>query len=90
MVLAGWWPLVSQKKNPLRLDVHGHFLKTATGAKYDGISQLHDSIVNLLSGSLKRAHAPQKGGAWGNPQTYKDNFPEQTNRLSDDDGDSNR
>ena len=61
-----------------------------TGAKYDGIRQLHDSIVNLLSRWLKRARVPHKGGAWGNPQTCKDTFSEQINRLSDNDSDDDR
>ena len=53
--------------NPLRVDVYGHFFKTVTGAMCDCIRQLRDSIVSLLSRWLKRAHVPQKGGAWGNP-----------------------
>ena len=36
------------------------------------------------------AHVPHKGGAWGNPQTSKNTFPEQINRLSDNDSDNNR
>ena len=78
------------KNTPLRVDVYGYFLKTVTGAKYDGIRQLHDSIVNLLSRWLKRAHVPHKGGAWGNPQTCKGTFSEQINRLSDNDSDNDR
>ena len=82
-------PITNHANNtPLRDDVYGHFLKTATGAKYDGIRQLHDSIVNLLSKWLKRAYVPHKGGAWGNPQTCKGNFSEEVNRLSDNDSDS--
>ena len=43
-------PITNHAKNtPLRVDVYGYSLKTVTGAKYDGIRQLHDSIVNLLS-----------------------------------------
>ena len=61
-----------------------------TGAKCDGTRQLHDSIVNLPSRWLKRAHVFHKGGAWGNPQTCKGTFPEQINRLSDNDSDNNR
>ena len=84
-------PIAKHAKNtPLRVDVYGYFLKTVTGAMYDGIRQLHDSIVNLLSRWLKRAHVPHKGGAWGNPQTCKDTFSEQINRLSDNDSDNNR
>jgi hypothetical protein len=84
-------PITNHAKNPsLRVDVYGHFLKTVTGAKYDGIRQLHDSIVNLLSRWLKRARVPHKGGAWGNPQTCKDTFSEQINRLSDNDSDDDR
>ena len=84
-------PITNHAKNtPLRVDVYGHFLKTVTGAKYDGFRQLHDSIVNLLSRWLKRAHVPHKGGAWGNPQTCKDTFSEQINRLSENDSDNNR
>ena len=83
-------PITNHAKNtPLRVDVYGQSLKTVTGAKYDGIRQLHDSIVSLLSRWLKRAHVPHKGGAWGNPQTCKDTFPEQINRLSDNDSDNN-
>ena len=61
-----------------------------TGAKYDGIRQLHDSIANLLSRWLKRAHVPHKDGAWGKPQTCKGTFSEQMNRLSDNVSDNNR
>ena len=61
-------PTTNHAKNtPLRVGGYGHFLKTVTGAKYDGIRQLNDSIVNLLSRWLKRAHVPHKGGAWVNP-----------------------
>ena len=57
-------PITNHTRNtPLRVDVYGYSLKTVTGAKYDGIRQLHDSIVNLLSRWLKRAHVPHKGGA---------------------------
>ena len=66
------------KSTPLRVVVYGHSLKTVTGAKYDGIRQLRDSIVNLLSRGLKRAHVPQKGGAWGNLQTSKNTFSKQS------------
>ena len=45
--------------------------------------------VNLFSRWLKRAHVPHKGGAWGNPQTFKETFSEQINRLSENDGDNN-
>ena len=61
-----------------------------TGAKYDGIRQLHHSIVNLLSRWLQRAHVPHKGGAWDNPQTCKETFSEQTNRQSDNNSDNDR
>ena len=61
-----------------------------TGAKYDGIRKLHDSIVNLLSRWLKRAHVSHKGCAWGTPQTCKETFLEQINRLSDNDSGNNR
>ena len=84
-------PITNHAKNtPLRVDVYGYFLKTVTGAKYDGIRKLHDSINNLLSRWLKRAHIPQKGCAWGNPPTCKETFSEQINRLSDNDSDNNR
>ena len=54
-------PITNHAKNtPLRVDVYGHFIKTGTGAKYDCIQQLHDSIVNLLSRWLKSAHVPHK------------------------------
>ena len=69
--------------------MHGYSLKTVTGAKCDGVRQLHDSIVNLLSRWLKREHVP-RGGAWGNPLTCKGTFTEQINRLSENDSDSNR
>ena len=65
-------PITNHANNtPLRVDVYGYFLRTATSAKYDGIRQLHDSIVNLLSRWLKRANVPHKGGAWGNPQPLR-------------------
>ena len=68
-------PITNHAKNPsLRVDVYGHFLKTVTGAKYGGIRQLHDSIVNLLSRWLKRARVPHKGGAWGNPPDLQRHF----------------
>ena len=83
-------PITNYAKNsPVRVDVYGNFLKTVTGEKYDGIRQLHDFIVNLLSRWLKRAHVAHKGGAWGDPQTCKDAFTEQINRLSDYDSDNN-
>ena len=65
-------PITNHAKNP---------------AEYGGIQQLHDSIVSLLSRWLKRARVPHKGGAWGNPQTCKEIFSEQINRLSDNDSD---
>ena len=84
-------PITNHAKNtPLRVDVYGYFLKTVTGAKYDGTRQLHDFIANLLSGWLKRAHVPHKSGAWGNPLTFKDTFSEQINRLSNNDSDNTR
>ena len=84
-------PITNHARNtPLRVDVYGYLLKTATGAKCDGIRQPHDTIVNLLSRWLKRAHVPHKGGAWGNPQTCKDTCSEQINRLSENDSDNNR
>ena len=84
-------PITNHANNtPLRVDVYGYSLKTVTGAKYDDIRQLHDSIVNLLSRWLKRAHVPHKGGAWGNPQTCKGAFSEQINRLIDNGSDINR
>ena len=84
-------PITNHAKNtPLLVDVHGYFIKTATGVKYDGIRRLHDSIVNLLSRWLKRAHVPHKGGAWGKPRICKGTFLEQINRLSDNDSDNNR
>ena len=66
---------------PLRVNVYGHFLKTGTGAKFDGIRQLQDPIVNPLSRWLNRAHGPHKGDAWGNPQAYKGTFAEQSGVL---------
>ena len=57
---------------------------------YDGIRQLHDSIFNLLSRGLKRAHAPHEGGAWGNSQPWKDTFTAQVNRLSENDSKNDR
>ena len=84
-------PITNHTRNtPLRVDVYGYSLKTVTSAKYDGIRQLHDSIVNLLSRWLKRAHVPHKGGAWGNPQTCKGTFSEQINRLRENASDKNR
>ena len=84
-------PITNHTKNTqLRVGVYGHFLKTVTGVKYDGIRQLHDSIDNLLSRWLKRAHVPHKGGAWGNPQTCKHASSEQINRLSDNGSGNNR
>ena len=61
-----------------------------TGAKCDGIRQLHDSIVNHLPRCLKHAQVPHKVGAWGNPKTCKENFSEQIDRLSDNDSGSTR
>ena len=61
-----------------------------TGAKYDGVRQLRASIVSHLSRWLKHAHVPHKGGAWGNPQTFKETLPEKINRLSENDSDKNR
>ncbi|WP_289460464.1 hypothetical protein, partial [Klebsiella pneumoniae] len=60
-------PITNNAKSPqMWVDVFGHSLKTVTGAKYDSTRQLHDSILNLLSRWLKKAHIPHKGGAWGN------------------------
>ena len=72
------------------MDVYGHFRKTVTCAKYDGIRKLHDSIFILDSRGLKHAHVPHIGGAWGNPQTYKGTFPEQINLLRNNDSDNDR
>ena len=84
-------PIKNHAKNtPLRIDVYGYCLKTVTGAKYDGIRQLQDSIVNLLSTWLKRAHVPHKVGAWGKPQTCKGTFSEQISRLSENDSENSR
>ena len=72
-------------KTPLRVDVYSHFPKTVTGA--NGIRQLDDSIIYLLSRRLKRAHVVRRGGAGYNPQTYKGTITEQVNPLSDKDSD---
>ena len=88
--LTGYEHTNHAKNTPLRVDVYGHFLKTVTGAKCDGIRQLHDSIDYLPSKWLKRAYIPQKGCAWGNLQTCKGTYPEQTNRLSDNGSENNQ
>ena len=44
--------------------------------------------LNASVARSDKAHVSHKGGAWGNPQTSKDTFLEQINRLSDNDSDS--
>ena len=62
-------PITNHAKNtPLRVGVYGHFLKIVTVAKYDGIRQLRDSIVNFLwrvSGSTAFGALNHDGGACG-------------------------
>ena len=68
-------PTTNHAKNtPLRGDVYGYFLKSVTGAKYGGIRQLHDSIVNLLSRWLKRVHVPHKVARGATPRPAKTPF----------------
>ena len=51
-------PITNYAKNtPLRVDVYGYCLKIVTSAEHDGIRQLRDSIVNLLSIWLKHARS---------------------------------
>ena len=69
--IAGCPITIHTKNTPLRVDVHGHFLKSVTGGKYDAIRQLCDSIVNFLSRRLKRARVPHKGARGATPRPAK-------------------
>ena len=51
------------------------------GVKYDGIGQLHEPPVNLLSMWLRRAKIPHMGGVGGFKRTCKGLFTELVNQL---------
>jgi len=69
------------------VDVFGYNLKTVSGVKGDGIRHLHDKIVDVISGWLRRASLPHKGGLHGTPQVASGVFANQmalTSNSSDE------
>ena len=83
-------PITNYAKNtPLRVDVYGYCLKIVTSAEHDG-SGNSATLLLIFSPYGQNTHVPHKGRVWGTPQTRKDTFSEQTNRLSENDSGSNR
>ena len=54
-----------------------------TGVKYEGIRQLHDLLVNLLSKWLRRAKIPHMGGVGGFKRACNGFFTKFVNQLPD-------